>query len=90
MNERVYTDPEPAFEQAFTELRELLRADGVDAMLVSRAGGMVVLHLQLDSEACAKCVMPRAHLERLAVGIFERAGTDVARISILDPREPID
>ena len=76
-----------AFDVAFDELRDLLRADGADITVESRDPDEVVLRLVLVTAGCAECVMPRAHLERVALDLFAHAGAGVESVTVVDPRE---
>ncbi len=76
-----------AFTSAFDELRDLLRADGADLAVESHVDGAVELRLVLSTAGCEDCVMPRPHLERVALDVFEHAGTGVRTVTVIDPRE---
>ncbi len=86
------TDPATAtaFDAAFDEFRELLRADGADVTVESREEGKIVLQLVLKTAGCADCVMPRPHLERVARDLLEHAGASVQSPTVVDPREAGD
>jgi hypothetical protein len=82
------TDPDDrAFTGAFEDLRDLLRADGADLALESRVVGAVELRLVLLTAGCEDCVMPRPHLERVALDMFEHADAGVRTVTVIDPRD---
>ena len=76
-----------AFDGAFDELRSVLHADGADVVVTSRSGDTVVLRLVLETAGCEECVMPRAHLERVATDVFQHADAGVVHVTVDDPRE---
>ena len=81
---------EPGLAEAFGELRDLIRADGGDMVLVSAECGTVEIDLVLESAACADCVMPRPYLERVARDIFASYGQQPTSLTVNDPRESSD
>ena len=74
---------------ALVEVAALVQADGADIELVSvdTASGAVALRLVLESANCAECVLPRAMLEGVAIGMLQRSVPGVAGLSIDDPRD---
>jgi Fe-S cluster biogenesis protein NfuA len=74
--------------RAMESLRTLMRADGADFELVTvQADGVVHLRLLLEDASCAPCVMPRAHLESVALTMMKRRLPDLRLVSVADPRE---
>ncbi|HEX4219526.1 MAG TPA: NifU family protein [Acidimicrobiales bacterium] len=80
---------ESEVRSALVDVAALVQADGGDLELVSvdTATGMVALRLLLESANCAECVLPRAMLEGVATGMFQRSLPEVTGISIDDPRD---
>jgi hypothetical protein len=74
---------------ALVEVAALVQADGADIELVSvdTASGAVALRLLLESANCAECVLPRAMLEGVAIGMLQRSVPGVTGLSIDDPRD---
>jgi Fe-S cluster biogenesis protein NfuA len=74
--------------RAMDSVRALMRADGADFELVAvQADGVVRLQLVLEDASCAPCVMPRAHLESVALTMMKRRLPDLRSVSVADPRD---
>ena len=59
----------------------------LELVSVDTASGAVALRLVLESANCAECVLPRAMLEGVAIGMLQRSVPGVAGLSIDDPRD---
>jgi hypothetical protein len=68
-------------------LQEDLRADGAELFVESLAGGIAHLRLVLRDAECAECVMPREHLERVALVALRGSHPEIKRVEVHDPRE---
>ena len=76
-----------AVEAAVAEIRALVEADGGDVELVTADRSTVRLRLILETAACRECVMPRAHLEQVALDRMRAHLPMLVAVEIDDPRE---
>ena len=56
-------------------------------LMISADSAVLDLALVIHGARCAECVMPREHLERIALGIVERHVSGFTAVHIEDPRE---
>ena len=75
----------PTFDQALSELRSTLQADGGDITLIVNADHEVRLSLVIADANCAECVTPSAILEKVALQALRRADPSIQRVTIEDP-----
>lgn len=75
--------------RAVESVRNLIQPDGGDFELVEVDGltGVVRLRLLLRDAACAECVMPRAHLEVVALNMMKKRLPDLSAVTVDDPRD---
>jgi Fe-S cluster biogenesis protein NfuA len=74
---------------ALESVRNLIRPDGGDFELVEvdDLAGVVRLRLVLRDAACAECVMPKAHLEAVALSMMQKRLSNLDAVSVEDPRD---
>jgi len=70
-------------------LDPLVEGDGAvfELVGVDASDRSVTVRLVLDGVECIECVMARDYLEPLALDILRRNVPDLARVSIVDPRD---
>jgi Fe-S cluster biogenesis protein NfuA len=76
-------------KSALESLRNLIRPDGGD-FDVPDAGGLanvVRLRLVIRDAACAECIMPRAHLEAVALAMMRKRLPGLETVTVDDPRD---
>jgi hypothetical protein len=69
------------------ELQADLRADGAELIVESLTDGVARLRLVLRDADCAECIMPRQHLERIALITLRTTHPEINKVELLDPRE---
>jgi Fe-S cluster biogenesis protein NfuA len=75
-------------DAALESVRSLMLADGANfALLAIAPDGVVELELLLEDASCAPCVMPRPHLEQVALTMMSRRLPELRRVSVVDPRD---
>lgn len=74
---------------ALDSVRNLIRPDGGDFELaeVDDLTGAVRLRLVLRDAGCAECVMPKAHLEAVALSMMRKRLPDLDAVTVDDPRD---
>jgi hypothetical protein len=82
-------DGASASAQALEVVKQLLLPDGADVTVADwdAVGQILRLQLVLDGVGCKDCVLPREHLEAVALDALRRANQPVVGIQIIDPRE---
>lgn len=76
-----------ALSSAIDQLRVLLQADGGDLSVTSVTDTVLEVRLIIEGVSCAECVMPRAFLEKVALGIVQRSVPEIVSVVVDDPRE---
>lgn len=75
-----------AVEKALTALRPGLQADGADVMIDKVEGTHIYLRLIIDPEACAHCLLPGEHYQKIFKSVIaDEIGTPVT-VHLDDPR----
>jgi Fe-S cluster biogenesis protein NfuA len=73
---------------ALDSVRNLLRPDGGDLELTGvEAANAVRLRLMLRDAACAECIMPKAHLETVALAMMQKRLPGLETVTVDDPRD---
>lgn len=72
--------------EALEGLRTGLQVDGADLVLESADAAGVVVRLTVQDPTCLDCILPAEHLRLVVAGALERAGLDVATVTVIDPR----
>jgi Fe-S cluster biogenesis protein NfuA len=74
---------------ALDSVRDLIRPDGGDLELtgVGDLANVVRLRLVFRDAACAECIMPKAHLESVALAIMRKRLPGVESVTVDDPRD---
>jgi Fe-S cluster biogenesis protein NfuA len=74
---------------ALESVRNLIRPDGGDFELaeIDDLSGVVRLRLVLRDAACAECVMPKTHLEAVALTMMQKRLSDLDAVTVDDPRD---
>jgi hypothetical protein len=73
---------------ALDAVRALVQADGADLQPAGfdQGSGTLRARLVIDDASCADCVMPAAHLERVALDLLRPTMPGLRRVQIDDPR----
>jgi Fe-S cluster biogenesis protein NfuA len=74
---------------ALDSVRNLIRPDGGDFELaeVGALTNVVRLRLVIRDAACAECIMPKAHLETVALAMMRKRLPGLEAVTVDDPRD---
>lgn len=89
MSLQMSSDDRVDLTEAVNRIRVLLIGDGADIELDGwdEVSQVLSLRLILDNVECLDCVLPREHLESVALDVIRRSGGNIVAVRFNDPRE---
>lgn len=80
------SEGQPVLARLVAELTVFVKGDGGELRLLASSGDCVTLELVVDGDSCAECILPKAHLEAVALRRITEEVPSVRRVIIKDPR----